>query len=118
MPIIGAFHTMREVFAAVELAIGLISGSGFFLAGSELYKASSRMSTISSVSGNTVAEAYYQQAGEQGLAYPIALFACGLATIAVSLGFFGYLLSTSAGKTKVLEDCAEKKSNDSLSIVS
>ncbi len=73
----------------------------FFVAGARVGSSSGDMSKIESVSGTSVAEAYYQASGEQGKGYSSGLYACGLAIIAISLGFGGLLLSDTEKKTKI-----------------
>lgn len=83
---------MNKLFGVLVLIAGIASGIMFFVAGSSLSKASTNMTGLRSVGGTSVAEAYYQEAGQQGLAYSTALYACGVGIIAVSLALGGLLL--------------------------
>lgn len=92
---------MNRLFGVLVLIAGIASGIMFFVAGSSLGKASTDMTELKSVGGTSVAEAYYQGAGKQGLAYSTALYACGVGIIAVSLALGGLLLLSDrdTGKT-------------------
>lgn len=92
---------MKKLFGVLVLIAGILSGLMFFVAGSKLSSASTDITEISSVRGTSVAEAYYQETGRQGLAYSTGLYACGLGIIAISLGFGGLLLSDAGRKTKI-----------------
>ena len=104
---------MRKILGVLVLIAGILSGLMFFVAGSKLSMASTEITDIRSVGGTSVAEAYYQETGRQGLAYATGLYAFGLGIIALSLGFGGLLLSDTERKTK-LEDTAN--AGGSLSI--
>lgn len=92
---------MKKIFGVLILIVGILSGLMFFVAGSKLSSASTDITEISSIGGRSVAEAYYQETGKQGLAYSTGLYACGLGIIAISLGFGGLLLSDAERKTKI-----------------
>jgi hypothetical protein len=96
---------MKRTIGIVVLIAGIISGILFFVAGSNLSAASTNMTELRSVGGTSVAEAYYQAAGKQGLAYSTAFYACGLGIISISLGLAGLLLSgTGSDVTNRLSD--------------
>lgn len=84
---------MNKLFGVLVLIAGIVSGVMFFVAGSNLSKASTEMTGLRSVGGTSVAEAYYQGTGKQGLAYSTALYAFGVGILAGSLGLGGLLLS-------------------------
>jgi len=90
------FYFMQQTFGVLVLVCGLLAGIAFFVAGFQLGVASAQMSELRSVGGTSVAEAYYQESGKQGMAYSIALFACGLAVFSISFGFGGTLLTGSS----------------------
>lgn len=92
---------MKKLFGVLILIAGILSGLMFFVAGSKLSSASTDITEIRSVGGSSVAEAYYQEAGKQGLAYSTGLYACGLGIIAISLGFGGLLLSDAQREIKI-----------------
>lgn len=106
---------MKRAIGIVVLICGLLSGIVFFVAGFNLSAASTHMTDLRSVGGNSVAEAYYQEAGRQGLAYSTAFHACGLGIISISLGLAGLLLSgTDSDPTNRLSD-SESPSGESNS---
>lgn len=84
---------MKKPLGVLVLILGILSGIMFFVAASNLGKPSTEMTELRSVGGTSVAEAYYQATGKQGLAYSTALYACGLGIVALSLGLSGLLLS-------------------------
>lgn len=85
---------MRRAFAILVIALGLISSGLFFSAGSQLSAAGVELSGLSSQSGGTVAEAYYQKVGEYGVAYSKLAYALGIGTLMLSIGLGGLLLSS------------------------
>jgi len=68
------------------MVIGILAGISFFGAGGMMFTASTQLQTLRSVDGHTVAEAYYQGVGAQGIGFSVAFFALGLASIAISIG--------------------------------
>jgi hypothetical protein len=78
------------------MAAGVVSGLLFFSAASKLDKSATDLTKLRSVGGTSVAEAYYQEMGEHGLAYSLISYACGLGVISLSLGLGGLLLSSDA----------------------
>jgi len=92
---------MNKLLGVLVLIVGIVSGIMFFVAGSNLSKASTDMTELRSIGGTSVAEAYYRDAGRQGLAYSTALYACGVGIIAVSLGLGGLLLSGGDARNNV-----------------
>ena len=84
---------MKKFFGVAVLITGIVSGIMLFVAGSNLSKASSHMTELRSIGGTSFAEAHYQDAGKQGVAYSTALYACGIGILAISVGLSGLLLS-------------------------
>jgi hypothetical protein len=80
-------------FAAIVIALGLVSGVLFFIAGSKLSESGKSLTRLRTIGGKSVAEAYYQEIGRYGAAYSQFAYAMGTATIMISLGFGGVLLS-------------------------
>ena len=106
---------MKRAIGIVVLIGGLISGILFFVAGSNLSAASTKMTELRSVGGTSVAEAYYQEAGRQGLAYSTAFHACGLGIISISIGLAGLLLSgTGSGIINRLGDSESPRDESHL----
>lgn len=56
-----------------------------------MFLSSIGLTTLRSVGGTSVAEAYYQGAGVQGVGFSLALGACGLAVLGMSIGLRGIL---------------------------
>lgn len=83
---------MKKPFGVLVIAAGVLSGILFFVAGSRLGSSATELTELRSVGGTSVAEAYYQEMGRHGLAYAMALYACGLGVISISLGLGGVLL--------------------------
>ncbi|HEV7857980.1 MAG TPA: hypothetical protein VGO91_05060 [Pyrinomonadaceae bacterium] len=90
---------MKKLFGLIIIAVGILSGAVFFIAGSKLNSSATDLTEIRSVGGNSVAEAYYQEMGHHGLAYSLISFACGLGIISISLGFGGLLMFDEGTKT-------------------
>jgi hypothetical protein len=57
-----------------------------------LYDEGTKLTTLESVSGNSIAEAYYQKMGRYGVAYSSVCYAFGWGIIAISLGLGGNLI--------------------------
>ena len=95
---------MNKVMAIIVLLLGLISGVLFFNAGSILHDSGKALTTLRSVGGETVAEAYYQKMGSYGIAYSLLAYAMGTGIIMISAGFAGVLLSRDEKRSSDLRD--------------
>jgi hypothetical protein len=91
---------MRKLSAIVKGTGVLAGGLLFFIAGIILLNSAMELMSLKSQSGNSVAEAYYQQMGQHGLGYSIISFAFGLATISLSLAL-GEVLRSRENNTDV-----------------
>lgn len=89
---------MKKAIAAIVIVLGLISGVLFFSAGSKLSESGKDLTRLRSRGGETVAEAYYQEIGRYGIAHSLLAYALGTATIMISIGFGGVLISRDDNK--------------------
>ena len=83
---------MKKNIGIAIIVLGIISGLLFFYAGIKLFASGSELQKVESVSGTSIAEAYYQEMGRHGVAYSIIAFAFGFGVISISLGFGGRFL--------------------------
>ncbi len=83
---------MRKPLGILTIVFGIISGILFFKGGLILSPASTELTNLRSVGGNSVAEKYYQTMGKYGIAYANVSYALGLGVIALSIGLGGNLL--------------------------
>ena len=97
---------MKKPFGVLIIAVGVLSGILFFVAGSRLGTSATELTELRSVGGTSVAEAYYQEMGKHGLAYSMSLYACGLGVISISLGLGGLLLFGDGRKTQYSNEAA------------
>jgi hypothetical protein len=97
---------MKKPFGVLIIAAGILSGILFFVAGSRLNSSATELTELKSVGGTSIAEAYYQEMGRHGLAYSMALYACGFGIISVSLGLGGLLLFDDGEKTQYSNEVA------------
>lgn len=71
--------------------MGIIACILFFIAGIILGISGSELGGLRSVSGTSIAEAYYQEMGRFGQAYSLMSFAFGLLSLGLSIGIGNYL---------------------------
>lgn len=74
-----------KLIGVLIIAIGIISCILLFNAGSQIKKSSISMETITSVAGNTVAEAYYQDMGQALKGFSYFCYGLGLAVLGVTM---------------------------------
>lgn len=75
----------------VVIVLGVISSILFFIAAVVLGISGSELTDLSSRSGVTVAEKYYQEIGMYGIAYSLISCALGLGILSISCGLGGML---------------------------
>ncbi len=95
---------MKKTLGILIIALGIISGIMFFIAGFSLYSEGKELSSIRSVGGNSIAESYYQSIGKYGIAYGTISFAFGLGVISISLGLGGRMLFDDSEVTNKAEN--------------
>jgi hypothetical protein len=79
------------LISAATLILGLISGIMFFVAAENLAAAGNEMLALESISGTSLAEAYYQQVGNAVISLALFLKALGIGFIAFAAGIFGLI---------------------------
>jgi hypothetical protein len=85
-------ESTRKMVAILIIIIGIISGVMFFRGGNILYSEGTQLTHLESVSGNSIAEEYYQTIGRYGVAYSSLSYGCGWGIIAISFGLASNLL--------------------------
>ncbi len=84
---------MRKIIAIVIIILGFVSGGLFISTGLKLNKTGKNLTDLRSVSGTSLAEAYYQEIGRYGIAYSQFCYAMGIGIATISLGFGSVLFS-------------------------
>ena len=79
-------NLQRRFAAAFVLVAGLLSASTFVAAADQLNTSAYALLALRSRSGDSVAEAYYQEVGKQSSAYAKWSLALAMAIVSVSLG--------------------------------
>jgi hypothetical protein len=103
---------MRKVIGLIVMAAGIVSGLLFFSAASKLNTSATDLTKLRSVGGTSIAEAYYQEMGQHGLAYSIISYACGLGIISVSLGLGGLLLAGDGARKEAVRETDVKAQSE------
>jgi hypothetical protein len=85
-------NPLNKLLGFSIIGLGIISGILFFIGGFKLSANGAELTTLQSVSGNSIAEEYYQTMGSYGVAYSFICFAFGLGIIAVSIGLGGRMV--------------------------
>ena len=82
---------MKKNYGNTVITLGIMACILFFIAGIKLGVSGFELVGIRSVSGTSIAEAYYQEMGRFGQAYSLISFAFGLLSLGLSLGIGNYL---------------------------
>ena len=88
----GVFLTNKKNLGTVIIILGILSGVVFFAAGMRISNAGSNMTELRSVSGDSVAEHYYQEVGEFAKGVSLFSYGLGLAVITFSIGVGGKMI--------------------------
>jgi len=80
------------------ILLGTLAGLLFIVAGVQLYSHGQNLTQLQSVSGGTVAEAYYQEIGYTTKGQALAAFGVGASVIAISVGLGALLMQKSSLK--------------------
>lgn len=91
---------MRKIIGGIVIVLGIIAGILLFSAGSAMNSHGAELTKLQSEAGNTIAEAYYQEIGNYGIATSQAYYGFGLAVIAISLALGARLFITNSPSPK------------------
>jgi len=83
---------MKKILAVAVIVLGFVSSILLFIAGTQFSESGDRLTRLRSVGGTSVAEAYYQEIGQYGIAYSFFSYALGVGILATSIGVGGCLL--------------------------
>jgi hypothetical protein len=103
---------MKKTLGTLVIIIGLISSIIFFIAGNEMSKASKNMQDIRSVSGTSVAEAYYHEVGGLSKGLGMLSNAMGFGVIALSMGLGGRIMNSENYSANLENNNVEKKQEE------
>ena len=78
---------MKKCIGTLVIALGIISGLVFFSAGSKFSETAENMITLTSESGTSLAEVYYQDVGGISKGLGLLSNALGIGIIAISIGY-------------------------------
>jgi len=95
----------KKNFGILIICLGILSGILFFSTGLSIGKTGTSMTELQSVSGTSVAEAYYQNVGELAIGLSLFMYAMGLSVVTVSVGFGGKL---------IIQESLDKKLEDQI----
>jgi type II secretory pathway pseudopilin PulG len=84
--------TNKKNLGIAIIILGILSGVVFFAAGMSINNAGSNMTDLRSVSGDSVAEHYYQEMGEFVKGISLFSYGLGLAVTTFSIGIGGQML--------------------------
>jgi len=87
---------LRKIIGGIVIVLGIIAGILLFSAGLAMNSHGAELTKLQSEAGNTIAEAYYQEIGNYGIATSQAYYGFGLAVIAISLALGGRLFITNS----------------------
>jgi len=77
---------MNKTFAILVVVFGLIISGLCFTAGGLLWESGKELTLLRSQGGTSVAEAFYQEIGQFGLAFSLLSYALSITSFMLSLG--------------------------------
>ena len=98
---------LGKIIGCIVIVIGIFAGIQFFSAGSAMNTHGKELTGLQSQAGNTIAEVYYQEIGNLGIATSQAYYGFGAAIIAITLASGAYLLG--ANKSTLTNSSETKK---------
>ena len=77
---------MKKTMGTLTIILGIIACIMFFNAGSKLNETGTEMNRLTSQSGTSLAEAYYQSVGDMNKGLGTLCYAMWIGTLAISIG--------------------------------